>query len=281
MMYNLRYHIASLVGVFLALALGLVLGGLVVQRGTIDRQQGSLVEGLQEEFAGLRDDNAALTVDNERLSELSAALTDEWISDRLVGKNIVVLSGSGRTDGLQAVIDSIQTAGGTPVTITFATPGLELDTDTIRSLFGGQVPESSEITQSIVASLAAEWAGPTTERPVTTALVDAGALSVDGLEPGMATVGLVNIAAADGKPDPTALALSLAYAGEDTIVVGAESPSLKTGVAAAIAQRNLSGVDTLGTSMGRYSIVALLSGARPGFYGQSDEAVAAFPPLRD
>ena len=31
-MYNLRYHIASLAGVFLALALGLILGGLVVSQ---------------------------------------------------------------------------------------------------------------------------------------------------------------------------------------------------------------------------------------------------------
>ena len=38
-MYNIRYHIASLVAVFLALALGLVLGGLVVRQGGFDKQQ--------------------------------------------------------------------------------------------------------------------------------------------------------------------------------------------------------------------------------------------------
>ena len=43
-MYNIRYHIASLVAVFLALALGLVLGGLVVQQGTFSKQQKALVE---------------------------------------------------------------------------------------------------------------------------------------------------------------------------------------------------------------------------------------------
>jgi len=276
-MYNLRYHIASLVGVFLALALGLVLGGLVVQRGTIDRQQGSLIAGLQEEFAGLREENAELVSDNERSSAFSAMLTDQWIADRLVGKNIVVLSGSGRTDGTQAAVNAIESAGGTAVEVTIIKPGLALDDATIESLFGQSAPESSEVTQSIVASLALEWRGPTTERPVTTALIDAGVLDVDGLDPGMATVGLVNLAVAQEGPDTSALGIALAYAGEKTTVIGAESPSRKTGVAGALAQRGFSGVDTLGTSIGRYSLVALLSGARPGFYGLSEAAAAAFP----
>jgi len=277
-MYNLRYHIASLVGVFLALALGLVLGGLVVQRGTIDRQQGSLIEGLQREFQSLRTDNAELSAANEQLADLNDMLTDQWVADRLVGKNVVVLAGGGRTDGAQATAEAVTAAGGTPISITLIKPSLALETDEAQALFGTDDLPSSEVTASIVASLAAEWRGPTTERPVTQALVDAGVLTVEGLEPGMATVGLVNLASSGGEPDPTAFAISLAYAeGDDVVVIGAESPTLTTGVAQATAQRGLSGVDTLGTSLGRYSIVALLSGADPGLYGVSDDAVAAFP----
>ena len=48
-MYNVRYHIASLVSVFLALALGLVLGGLIVDK-TPATSQSSLVTGLKQEF---------------------------------------------------------------------------------------------------------------------------------------------------------------------------------------------------------------------------------------
>ena len=114
-MYNLRYHIASLVGVFLALALGLVLGGLVVQRGTVDRQQGALVEGLRNEFATLRAENKLLTEQNQILSGFSQDMTREWIADRLVGKNVLVLAHAGRTDGLGAATEAIRSAGGTPV----------------------------------------------------------------------------------------------------------------------------------------------------------------------
>ncbi len=281
-MYNLRYHIASLVGVFLALALGLVLGGLVVQRGTLDRQQGSLIEGLQKEFADLRAENEELAAANVRQAELSSMLTDEWIADRLVGKNVIVLSGSGRTDGTQAAADAVSAAGGTPIAITLVEPDLLGETETLEALLGTAAVASADATASITASLAAEWRGPTTERPVTEALTEAGVLTVDGLEPGMATVGLINLAASQGSPDETAFGITLAYAGDDALVIGAESPTLNTGVAQATAQRGLSGVDTVGTSLGRYSLVALLSGADPGLYGVADDAVAAFPaPPRD
>jgi len=277
-MYNLRYHIASLVGVFLALALGLVLGGLVVQRGTLDRQQGSLVAGLQREFQTLRTDNEELTSENEVLSEFSAMLTDQWIADRLVGKNYIVLTGSGRSDGLQAATSAIDAAGGTPIIVTISRPGLPLDSATSRSLFGSPTAESADVTASIVASLAVEWAGPTTQRPLTDALVEAGALTVEGLEPGMATVGLVNLASVGGRPDPFALALALEFdAREDAAAIGAEGASLTSGVAAASAERDMSAIDTLGTSVGRYSIVALFSGAERGFYGLAPDAAAAFP----
>ena len=59
-MYNLRYHIASLVAVFLALAIGIVLGGLVVRQGVFDTQQRALVSSLQSEFNSIKKQNTAL-----------------------------------------------------------------------------------------------------------------------------------------------------------------------------------------------------------------------------
>ena len=49
-MYNLRYHIASLVAVFLALSVGLLLGTVVAERGMITDQTGALVADLQARF---------------------------------------------------------------------------------------------------------------------------------------------------------------------------------------------------------------------------------------
>ena len=65
-MYNLRYHIASLVAVFLALAIGLILGTVVGERGTLDKQQTTLVTSLQKDFTLLRTENADLKRERDR-----------------------------------------------------------------------------------------------------------------------------------------------------------------------------------------------------------------------
>lgn len=275
-MYNLRYHIASLVGVFLALALGLVLGGLVVQRGTIDRQQGSLIEGLQREFASLRADNDALKAENERVTGLNDSLVDAWVNDRMVGKNVLVMTVKDSPD-TEAVSTAISAAGGNPMIISFED---ETWADALVVASGATDAEpSADVTASVVASLVAEWNAPTTERPITASLLEAGAISVDGLDPGMGAAGVVNIAAWGGTPDVTAMAVAVAVKDEDVAVVAAQTPESESQLASTAFGAGLSAVDTLGTSMGRYSLVALLTGAQHGYYGLADEASAAFPPL--
>lgn len=275
-MYNLRYHIASLVGVFLALALGLVLGGLVVQRGTMDRQQGSLIEGLQREFATLRSDNETLEAENERITALNDALVDAWVTDRMVGKNVLVMSVKDSAD-TDAVSTAISAAGGNPMIITFADPAWA--DSAVAAIGVGEAEPSNDVTASVAASLVAEWYDPTTERPITASLVEAGAITVEGLDPGMGAAGVVNIATWDGAPDVTALAVSVAIREQDVAVVAAQTPVSESQLAAVAYGAGLSAIDTLGTSMGRYSLVALLTGAQHGYYGLADAASAAFPPL--
>ncbi len=276
-MYNLRYHIASLVGVFLALALGLVLGGLVVQRGTIDKQQGSLVEGLQREFATLRADNEVLEADNERLSELSDVLVDAWVADRLVGKNVVVIAPADSGDG-ESASTAVSAAGGNPILVTLS------DAQWAASIVSepadpADVSASSEVTASVVASLVAEWQGPTTDRPVTERLIEADVISVEGLEPGMAAAGVINLASWGDEPDATALAIAAGMGETDVVAIAAQTPDSTSRLAATSAGAGLSAIDTLGTSMGRYSLVALLAGAQPGYYGLAEQASAPFPAI--
>jgi len=276
-MYNLRYHIASLVGVFLALALGLVLGGLVVQRGTISRQQTALVEGLRGEFATLRSGNAALTEENEILGAFAEDMSREWVADRLVGKNVIVLTGTGRNDGLAAATEAIESAGGTPVVITMSAPELSLNDSAVRSRLASGSEFSSQLLASVTTSLAAEWTQPLQERPVTEALVAAGALNVEGFDPGMAAWGLVDIGSQGKVPDVGGIALAQAFQRVKAKVVVGESASLQTGLAAAAAQKELPAFDTLGTAVGRYTLVALMTGAESGLYGTGEAATAPYP----
>ncbi len=277
-MYNLRYHIASLVSVFLALALGLVLGGLVVQRGTFDQQQVALVKGLQKEFKDLRTENEALSTENKSLNGLSGDLVNTWAAGRLTAQTVVAIVNGGREDGLSEVRKDVEAAGGTVAVVTLLKPGFALDDSELGSAVASLAPNGDDAVASLAAALAAEWKtkGP---RPLTDALVTSGVLRVDGLDADTAASRAVDIAAPDGKADPAGIALAKAFDSPTTTAIVAENPGQKTGMVAAARDAGLSSLDTLGTTTGRYTLVALLSGANPGNYGTTAGTDALYPPL--
>lgn len=275
-MYNLRYHIASLVGVFLALALGLILGGLVVQGGTVDRQQGALVQGLQEEYKQLRTENRELTGENQLLAAYSARVTDEWTSGRLKGRTILIVSNTGRESGAAAAAESVKSSGGSMATILLLRPGFGLDDKAKRATVMSLAPDPANPLASIAASLAAEWISPSDKRPVTDALVAAQVIRIQGdFKAGTMASGLVDVATADGKADEAGIAIAAAF-GESGPSVGAQTGE-SAGVARAAQTAGISAFDTLGTDVGRYSLVALMTGAAPGYYGTGPGAIGLFP----
>lgn len=278
-MYNTRYHIASLVAVFLALALGLVLGGLVVRQGTFDSQQQALVSGLRSEFKTLSTENKTLKERNDLYSSFSAAMTDGWASSRLAGKSVVVVVGAGNTGGLSSIREAVESAGGQTVIVTLAKPGFALSDAGVAATLPNLTGSDAEKMQAVAASLTAEWSTPTQDRPLTAALVNAKALTVEGLTPGMAVAGLVDYATFGKVADEAGLDLVQAFADKEIPALAAQKSGSPNGLAKAAADRRLAAVDTVGLEPGRYSIVALLSGATSGFYGTGDGVDAAFPPL--
>lgn len=277
-MYNARYHIASLVAVFLALSLGLVLGGLVVRTGTVGRQQAALVQGLRKEFTDLRNENGQLSSDNALLGAYSNDMTNEWVSERLVGRTIVVLTSSAKADGLVAVRDAVRSAGGQLAVITINKPGLGLDDPAVRSQLGTVAAgEAAGASGRVAEALAREWTVAGQPRPVTSALASAGVVAVEGLNAADAVTGVIDLASAGPKPDAVAVGVVKAVDALGYSAIGAESPGTPTGIAVACVQQGASGFDTLGSDVGRYTLIALLTGADPGLYGTSKDALAKFP----
>jgi hypothetical protein len=278
-MYNIRYHIASLVAVFLALALGLVLGGLVVQQGSFSTQQKVLVESLQSDFKKLKAENTRLRGEIVLQSGYSQQLTDQWAKDRLSGHSVVVLTSGADKEGAAAVVAAVKAAGGTPVVVKIVNRNFGLDNtalaDTIRSI----VPTTGDVRAALVDSLTAEWTTADAPRPLTDALAKAGVIKVTGLEPSVAATDLVDIAAFAKQPDVVALDIARAYADAGSYAIGAQTLTSATGVAAAAVARRLSAFDTLGTQPGRFTLITLLSGGEQGYFGLSPSAVKPYPAM--
>ncbi|HEY5541572.1 MAG TPA: copper transporter [Coriobacteriia bacterium] len=278
-MYNLRYHIASLVAVFLALAIGLVLGGLVVRQGVFDQQQRALVTSLQSEFGKLSKENSSLKASLSLEDAYAAQMTDQWTANRLAGRTVVIVTSGAPSEGADAAAAAVKSAGGKAAVVTFAKPGFGLSRSAVASAAASALGSATVTpTQEDVAKqLAAEWSGTSTAHTLTDALVAAGELKTSGLSGSTVATMAVDLAAFDRSPDAAALDLAQAYGAAGMYALGAEALDSNTGVAAAAAARKLSAFDTLGTNAGRFTLVALLTGGQQGYYSNNARGVSLFP----
>ena len=279
-MYNLRYHIASLISVFLALALGLILGGLIVGTGEIDDQGNALVDSLRKEFTALREENALVKAEQERTEALSSAMVTAYVEGKLGGRTVVLITGAGRTDGEKAAQRAIEDAGGKVALVRLMHPQLGLDDPTTRSEVATLAGESDRPLESLATSLAIEWFSKDSDRPLTKQLSKLGIIDVSGLETKNAAAGVIDLAAFEKRPDAAGIAIAAWAHDANVPAAGAQAPDGEEAVAAAAAARGISAFDTLGTQIGRYTAVALMYGAEPGNYGFAQGTDDLFPPVK-
>jgi hypothetical protein len=282
-MYNLRYHIASLVAVFLALAVGLVLGTVVAERGMLTDRSSALVEDLQRRFDTITADNDELRAGLERDRAFAADAVPLLTADVLRDQEYVVLVLAGKVDGLNAAQTAISDAGAVSsvATLDEAAMGLRRTVPAGVGQYlqsrGLRVESPGEALEVQVAvALVEEWrqAG---DRPLTSALVSAGVLAMDSLEQTATIDGVVLMARANGGCDTFALAVGDAMKKAGGAAVGAESLSSPDGVARSCVEGGFSAVDHVATPQGRFSLVWILSGRAEGFFGAGDGADAYYP----
>jgi hypothetical protein len=114
-MINLRYHVYSLVAVFLALAIGVAAGSTVVQRSVVDNlrsTQGRIEQNLDE----LEAQNAELQERTAALEGREGSLIDEGpsalLSGKLAAQPLLLLRSQGTPgDAVDRVRDVLQVAG--------------------------------------------------------------------------------------------------------------------------------------------------------------------------
>lgn len=274
-MYNLRYHVASLVAVFLALTVGLVLGGVVAERGSVSGRVESLVQQLQTRFDALAQENAGLKRSLEHERSFAQAAGAALSRDALAGRRVVIVVNAGRADGLDAARSAVEQAGGTVGVVMLEKPLAGLDAAAPSALgtgLAGGKPAIEAAARAVAAELATS--GP---RPVLDSLVSAGAVSLRGVA--APVDGCVVMALAGDEPDAFGIALGAALSSAGIPCVGVESSARDTGVAAAAAAEGYSAVDHVEYPAGSFSLVWCLSGRAEGWFGLKKGAKAAFPEL--
>lgn len=284
-MYNLRYHIASLVAVFFALAVGLLLGTVVAERGMLDDQGVALVQGLQTRFDEISAKNEELEAGLERDRAFATDVVGPLTAEKLSGMNIAIISPPDGADTIEAARVAVEQAGGTAITVTLGTPALGLEQSEPEGLAGllqlqGQEIASpgEDLVDQVADVLAAEWREGDA-RPLTELLVTNGLMAVESA-PGTVTIdAVVVVGGEDGTCDPVARALARRFVDNEARAVGVELSLKQDGVAATCSGDGLPAVDHLSMPQGRYSFIAILAGLADGYYGTGEDVDGFYPPM--
>lgn len=309
-MIDFRYHLISLIAVFLALGLGILMGSVV-----LDEQ---LVERLEGRVKGFADSNDAL---RRRVSDLDdrvdafEAFTTEaegrLLRGTLADRRVVVVEFEGTdgavTDGLR---EAVETAGGTVVTTITLTDRLALSGAAEREQLALILRSSAGTTGGLRIELAEELgvrmaaasltgAGESSGSVVATrrleelleVLRDEDYVAVDN-ETGESVPPDSIVAVVAGSPDEApfsvrdvSLTLSEALAGRGLAVTVGEPSTSQWGIVASVredteASNEVSTVDQAETVVGRIAIALALSQADEGItghYGLSDGADSVIP----
>jgi len=188
---NFRFHLISLIAVFLALAVGVVMGYGVLGQPTVDTLQ-RRIDNVEDRANRVRSENDQLRAENGRLSESMKAVGEFAATDRLANKTVVPVAVRGVNDDL--VGDTVRLARGGEATVPGVVWleekwGLTNDDDAaeLAAIVGTQSTSRASVRDAAAKALASRLSSPPTTgtRPdLLDELADAKFLSlqeVDGI----------------------------------------------------------------------------------------------------
>jgi hypothetical protein len=126
---NLRYHIVSLVAVFLALALGIVMGSTVIDKAIVDELR-DRVESVDNRATNTDRINSELRTQLETMQGFAVEARDQLVLGRLRGVPVLVVAMQGvDRKPVEEVRDALATAQAVPAGTLLFTNKLRLDND--------------------------------------------------------------------------------------------------------------------------------------------------------
>jgi hypothetical protein len=182
-MVNLRYHVVSLVAVFLALGIGVLMGATVIDRVTVDQLRKRL-DSVAASVRQTRKENDRLTGQVRTWERFADQGRDQLLQGRLKGVPVLVLGVVGvdrkPVDELRRQLSDAQAdVEGT----LWLTPKMRLDNqgdaDTAASTLGIPPDKPDVVRPQVVARLAAALDGGAAGAGVLPALRQAGFLGYD------------------------------------------------------------------------------------------------------
>jgi hypothetical protein len=190
-MINFRFHIASLIAVFLALALGVVMGSTVIDRAIVDGLR-SRIDEVEKNANNERDRNDALQKQLDALNLYSTQSASYAVRNELADQPVAIVAERGvDEDTVSAQAELLRDAGGVVPGVLWLENGWNLqDTksaDALRTALGSTTQKSSALREEGIQALAQRLAGGGAvpgEPDVIDALAKAGFVTLEGVGDG-------------------------------------------------------------------------------------------------
>lgn len=156
-MIDFRYHLISLIAVFLALGLGILMGSVVLSEKYVQRLE-RRVEDLAESLDASREEVSVLEERVDGLQEFARESEPLLVDDVLAGEEVVAFVLDGTDPAVvDGISDGIEAAGGTLVSTISTTDRFELqdqpERDQLALILGSAAASGAELREEAATQL--------------------------------------------------------------------------------------------------------------------------------
>lgn len=289
-MFDLRYHVASLTAVFVALVIGILVGVGLSGKGFVnDAERANLtrqIEDLRQQRDGAQSSLESASGSEQALKDFADAAYPAVVPGRLEGRRVALLFVGPIDRSVSfAIGKAVRDAGGTVVRT--RSIGVPIDVKAIQEALRRQPTFRRLLGAEQLGDLGTGLAEELADGGSTPLWDTLGGIIVQERQ-GPATPpadALVVVRTAEPQQGSTKSFLAGVYAGlarSGPPAVGTEASGTTSSAIPAFSLAGLSTVDSVDTSAGSLGLVLLLGGAEPGSYGVGETAgdgvLPAIPP---
>lgn len=292
-MIDLRHHIYSLVAVFLALAIGMLIGVAFIAPGTTDarglaRRQ-LQIQGLEQKFTVLHDDLnekqdriTAMQSQLDNTEQVCKSLLPLVVKKRLAYRNVAIIQTDGNDTAVAAARSALEMAGANVPCSIRVSPGFATDGKSLSAALSelGITPkpeESERINQGL--SVIVDSLIRTRDAYGLTVLEKHGLITSSGPnDRWIKAVVVVGGAESSDKNTIQVIDLPLIELMKQTraVIVGCETLDTKNSCIDAYAGKGISTVDNIDKAAGKIGLIYALLGER-GHFGVKPTADRLIP----
>lgn len=237
-MIDFRYHLISLIAVFLALGLGILMGSVVLSEKYVERLE-RRVEDLAESLDASRQEVGLLEQRVDGLQDFAREAEPLLVEDTLAGEEIVAFVLDGTSPALlDGIAETVESAGGTLVSTITLTGRFDLadqpERDQLALILGSSATSAAELREE-AGTLMGDRAAAAAAAGVGTGREGGPARRLMALLDDLQEQDFVGVSSGEDVPVPSGASFVVAGGGPDEPADGAVS--LGVNLAAALTGR--------------------------------------------